>query len=356
MRSFVASALALAAAVFLGGGSAAADGAAGVAPSPSPAEAGTTWALQPAAADGPDGRVSLRHEIDGGGEAADAVALTNFGERPATFAVYASDGVVGADGNFDILASGQAPVDSGAWIALTPVEGSTAREGGGLLLEVAGGATVVVPVQIAVPANATPGDHPAGIVAELAQAGGGVQIASRVGVRVHLRVAGDVVARLGAQDVTATYHPSWNPFGKGTVTVTFDVANTGNVRLGAQADVSAAGPWGLAKGTASATQREVLPGKAAGASVEIAVPPLFLTRGEVAITPSVVGEDQLDATLSAVSVPFTVWAVPWAQLVVILFVVAAFVLVRALRRRAAARVQAKIDAAVAAAVAGGTED
>lgn len=350
MRSFVATALALAAAMLLGGGSAAADGVPGAAPSPSPA-AGTTWALRPAAAEGPDGRVSLRHEIEGGAEAADAVALTNFGERPATFAVYASDGVVGADGNFDILASGQEPVDSGAWIALGPVEDSTAREGGGLLLEVPGGATVVVPVRIAVPANATPGDHPAGIVAELAQAGGGVQIASRVGVRVHLRVAGDVVARLGAQDVEATYHPSWNPFAKGTVTVRFDVANTGNVRLGGQADVSAAGPWGLAKGTATATEREVLPGSAADATVEIRVLPLFLTRGEVAITPSIVGEDQLDATLSAVSVPFTVWAVPWAQLALLALVIVAFVLVRVLRRRAAARVQARIDAAVAAAVA-----
>jgi hypothetical protein len=340
---------------FAGGGPA----VAGTQPSPEPspaATAGTTWALRPATSEGPDGRISLRHVIQGGGQDPDTVALTNFGERPATFAVYASDGVVGTDGNFDILASGKEPVDSGTWITISPVEGSTPRDGGGQLVEVAGGATVLLPVQIAVPADATPGDHPAGIVAELAQAdNGGVQLASRVGVRVHLRVAGDIVADLVPRNVTATYHPSWNPFGRGTVTVRFDVANEGNVRLGAQTDVSAAGPWGIARGSASASEREVLPGTSASTTVTIAVAPLFFTWGDVAVTPSVVGEDDVDATLSAASLSFTAWTVPWAQLALVLLVVGAFVMVRVLRRRNAARVQARIDAAVAAAVATKTE-
>lgn len=321
-------------------------------PTPSPSPAGTTWALRPATADGPDGRISLRHVIQGGGQDPDVVALTNFGQSPATFAVYASDGVIGADGTFDILASDEQPVDSGRWIVLSPVEGSSPREGGGLLVEVAGGATALIPVQIAVPADATPGDHPAGIVAELTQAdGGGVQLASRVGVRVHLRVAGDVVARLVPEHVTATYHPSWNPFAKGTVTVRFDVANTGNVRLGALSEVAVAGPWGAVRGTARSDEREVLPSASAATSVDVPVAPLFFAWGDVAVTPSVVGDDEVDAAMGVARVSFTAWTVPWAQLAVVLLVVAMVVLVRVLRRRAAARVQTRIDAAVAAAVA-----
>jgi hypothetical protein len=293
--------------------------------------------------------------VAGGGDASDLVAVTNFSDRPATFAVYASDGVVTADGSFDVLPADEEAVGGGAWITIAPVEGSAPREGGGVVLEVAAGSTVVLPVQIQVPDNATPGDHPAGIVAELVRAaGGGVQLASRVGVRVHLRVAGDIVAELVPEGVTASYAPSWNPFAQGTVTVQFAVANAGNVRLGAETVASVAGPWGVAPGRVRIEQREVLPGQAAVATVEIPVAPLFFAWGEIATTPVAVGEDEIDTTLSAGAASFTVWTVPWSQLALLAALIGTFFLFRALRRRNAARVQAKIDAAVAAATAGRT--
>lgn len=318
---------------------------------PSEPTASTTWALRPAADDAPDGRISLRHVIEGGAEAGDLLALTNFSDRPATFAVYASDGTVSPDGNFDVLPSDEAPVGGGAWITVGPVEGSTARAEGGVVLEVAAGATVLVPLLISVPSNATPGDHPAGVVAELVQGGGGVQLSSRVGVRVHLRVAGDVVAALVPESVTATYTPSWNPFSGGTVTVTVAVANAGNVRLGAETVTSLEGPGGLASTRATDSQREVLPGQAAETTLEIPVAPLFFAWGDVVVQPTVVGEDDVTAALTAGTASFTVWTVPWSQLVLLLLVVGLIVLVRVSRRRNAARVQAKIDAAVAAATA-----
>ncbi|KGM15350.1 hypothetical protein N867_09405, partial [Actinotalea fermentans ATCC 43279 = JCM 9966 = DSM 3133] len=323
---------------------------AAVAPDPATS---TTWALQPATADGPDGRISLRHVVDGGARADDLVALTNFSDRPATFAVYASDGVVTADGSFDVLASGQAPVDGGAWITVGPVDGAQARDGGGLVLELAAGATALVPVGIAVPAQATPGDHPAGVVAELVQgAGSAVQLTSRVGVRVHLRVSGDVAAALAPETVTASYTPSWNPFAPGTLTVTTTVTNAGNVRLGARTTTSLAGPAGVAPTSAADEQREVLPGTTTTSTVEVAVPPLVMAWGEVTVTPVVVGEDDLGgAALSPATASFTVWTVPWSQLALLLALVAGVLLARRARRRSAARVQARIDAAVAAATA-----
>jgi hypothetical protein len=324
--------------------------------SPAPSESSanaTTWAIQPSTEEGPDGRVSLRHAIEGGGEVSDVVAVTNFSDRAATFAVYASDGVVTADGSFDVLPADQEAVDAGTWITISPVDGSTPREGGGVVLEVPAGATVTLPVQIRVPDNATPGDHPAGIVAELVRAdAGGVQLSSRVGLRVHLRVAGDVVAALVPEGVTVTYTPSWNPFAQGTVTVEFAVANAGNVRLGAETVASIAGPLGVAPEEVVVEQREVLPGQAAVVTAEIPVAPFFYAWGEISTTPVVVGEDDVATVLSGGTTSFTVWTVPWSQLVLLAALVGAFLLVRALRRRNAARVQARIDAAVAAATAG----
>ncbi|TGJ94378.1 hypothetical protein DLJ96_19990, partial [Actinotalea fermentans ATCC 43279 = JCM 9966 = DSM 3133] len=79
--------------------------------------------------------------------------------------VYASDGVVTADGQFDLLPAGATPVDGGAWITLG--EGDTA--GPTQRVEVAAESSVTVPFTVAVPADATPGDHPAGVVAALAR-------------------------------------------------------------------------------------------------------------------------------------------------------------------------------------------
>jgi hypothetical protein len=93
----------------------------------------------------------------------------------------------------------------------------------------------------------------------------------------------------------------------------------------------------------------VLPGQATVATVEIPVTPLFFAWGEIATTPVVVGEDEIDTALSAGTASFAVWTVPWSQLALLAALIGAFFLIRALRRRNAARVQARIDAAVAAA-------
>ncbi|WP_449385934.1 hypothetical protein [Cellulomonas soli] len=141
-----------------------------VEPTPDPA-ASTTWTIEPADAQGPDGRISLRHTVDPGGSVSDHVSLTNFSTRAATFAVYAGDGVVNGSGDFDIRTDGVAE-DGGSWLTLGAVEGSAPRPAGGLVVEVPAGSSVLVPLTVAVPQDATPGDHPAGVVAELVQGDG----------------------------------------------------------------------------------------------------------------------------------------------------------------------------------------
>ena len=307
-----------------------------------------TWAVQPATAEGPDGRISLRHVLDPGASVTEHVAITNFSNRPATFAVYAGDGVVSDSGHFDLPPGDGAPRDGGAWITLGDAPGAERVDGRTLRLTLDPGATVTVPLTVTVPADATPGDHPAGVVAELV-AGDAVRLAARVGTRLHLRVTGDVVASLAPQDVTTRWEPSWNPFAPGTVHVRYRVANTGDVRLAARAATTLAGPFGIAEAEHGTEVREVLPGQSALVEAELRVWPLVRVTGHVDVRPWVVGEDVVDAALRGESADVAVWVLPWSQLALLVLVVGGVLLVRWRRRRTAQQVQARVDEALAAA-------
>ncbi|MCC2334121.1 DUF916 domain-containing protein, partial [Cellulomonas wangsupingiae] len=316
---------------------------------------GVTWSVEPADAAGPDGRVSLRHVVDPGGAVSDHVTVRNFSDRAASFTLYPHDGVVNEEGAFDVLPGDEPVTRAGAWITLGTVAGAQVVGDGRLLLEVPAASAVVVPLEVAVPDDATPGDHAAGVVAELAPADGqAVRVASRVGVRLHLRVSGDVVASLVPRDVRATWRPSWNPFARGTVRVTYVVGNAGNVRLGAGTRTTLGGPFGVG-GSAAATEdvREILPGGSTTVTADLAAWPLVRSAGRVEVVPATVGQDRVDVPLPVARASYAAWTLPWAQLALVLLVGGGAVLVRWWRRRAAAGVQARIDAAVARALVDG---
>jgi len=311
---------------------------------------GVTWALQPGTDGLPDGRVSLRHTADPGETLAESLVLTNFSPQPAAFAVYASDGTVTGEGSFDLIPDAEESTGGGSWVALGAVEGAAPRDDG-IAVTLDAGASVVIPLTVSVPSDASPGDHPAGIVAELLpDAATEVQIASRVGVRLHLRVSGDVAASARPDAVQASYEPSWNPFAPGILTVRYDVANTGNVRVGTESVVRVAGPFGaLAVEPEADVRREILPGQTSPAEVRIPVWPLLLVEGSARVQPSAVGEDVIESALAAASSEFTAWTIPWSQLALIAGVILLVLGIRRARSRATTRMQARIDAAVASA-------
>ncbi|GIG29167.1 hypothetical protein [Cellulomonas marina] len=312
----------------------------------------TTWTVRPAGADGPDGRTSLRHAVEPGQSVADHVAVTSFGPDAAVFRLYASDGVTGPDGAFDILPGGQAPTDGGAWVALGDVPGATREDDGSLTVELAPVATLLVPVTVAVPADATPGDHPAGVVAQVVPSTPqAVEVASRVGVRLHLRVPGELLARVEARDVHATWQPSWNPLAAGTVVVGYTLHNTGNVRAGADARVSAAGPLGALPSQARGAERELLPGQVRQAEVRVPLWGLLRARATVSVAATPVGDDEQVASAPTARAQAVVWAVPWTQALLVVLVALVVVVRVRWRRTSERRVQERIDAAVAAATA-----
>ncbi|MBM7819337.1 hypothetical protein JOE63_001814 [Cellulosimicrobium cellulans] len=296
-----------------------------------------TWSVTPADADGADGRRWVDFTADPGQTVEDHLAVTNFGKVPATFALKSADGYLTANGRFNMLPSDQESTDAGTWFTVQDT------------VEVGPDETVVVPYTITVPENATPGDHPAGIAASITSTGtdaGGTSLGveSRVGFRVTTRVTGEVEPVLVVENVKASYAPSWNPFAAGDLTVSYDVANDGNVRLGAEGDVATSALFGAVSADGAAEPiNEVLPGGSLRSRVDFDdVWPLGPVRTTITVTPTTVADDQVDAPLEPVTVTVTTWAVPWPQLLLIAIVVVLIVGVRDDRRRRRQRLEAML--------------
>lgn len=300
----------------------------GTAVLPADTEDRITWSVTPSGPDGPDGRRWVDLELDPGESVSDHLAVTNFGDVPATFSLSAADGYITRTGRFNMLPSNEESTDAGTWIDLQET------------VEVPADETVVVPYTLTVPENATPGDHPAGIAASVTstQAGEGgtsLGVESRVGFRVTTRVTGEVQPAIAVPDVSAAYTASWNPFAPGEVRVSYDVANDGNIRLGAQSEVSTSALFGLLTQERGAPPvDELLPGGSLNRAVEVdRVWPLGPVTTTVTVTPNAVGDDQIEASLEPVTVSVTTWAVPWAQLLLLAIVAVLFLGIRDDRRR-----------------------
>lgn len=309
------------------------------------ADTTVTWSVRPAdTAQGRD-RPNYAYDLPPGGTVGDALYVANRSPTPITLTVYAADGFLTEDGALDILAGGVASTDLGSWVQVETTE-----------VTLDSGASAEVPFTIAVPADASPGDYAAGVVASmLVTAENGTITERRLGSRVHLRVQGDLAPALTVNDVTVDYHGTANPVEAGSATVTYTLTNTGNTRLDPTVDVALGGPFGLASVSAADDAPELLPGSSLQRTVEVAsVVPLGLLSADVTATSQVVSRtlagaepsslDPLTSTGSAATA-----AMPWTALA-ILAVLAAFVAWRivAARRRKAAHAR-ELAGAVAAA-------
>jgi len=281
-----------------------------------------SWSVSPASAEGPDGRRTIDVAVPPGGSVQEHVLVRNLSEHAVTFDITANDGYLTASGRFDMRPRSHAPVEAGAWVDVVST------------LELEAGDSAVVPVLLQVPADATPGDYSAGVAASVVTSADGlVSTEHRVGVRVDVRVAGDLAPALALDDLEAHYVQSWNPFTPGAVTVSSTVANTGNVRLRSEVSSSIA-PWsGRALSVATQT-----PDLSPGAQTPVVVTtervwPLGPLRTTVALHPAADTEVAAGAgagadTIAPVVQTFTTWALPVPQLLVGL---GALVVVLALR-------------------------
>jgi len=305
-----------------------------------------TWGISPATSEGIDSRSRFDYQVDPGTTITDRVAVTNHSAQKATFRIYATDATTDYDtAAFALLGADQAPTGLGSW---TAVDGKAAKcpdsnddaeascaAGLGATVDLEPGNRAVLPVEITVPANATPGDYSAAIVAShasQAQDGEGspVRVEQRVGTRVYLRVAGDLAPAVTMTGVVSGFSTGWNPFGSGTASVGFDLANTGNVRLSATPSVRLTAPFGIDLGTHElAPVEDLLPGGTGHVTGTVeGVPPLLLAFSDITVTPDAGG---LDAEPLAAST--RAWAIPWSLLGLVVVVVGVPWAVIAWRRR-----------------------
>jgi Bacterial protein of unknown function (DUF916) len=280
----------------------------------------TTFAVQPATAGKPDARAYLSYSATPGAIIKDQVAIRNYSEHPLTLRVYAGDAFNAPDGGFDLQAAAATPVDLGAWISVDQHE-----------VTVPARSSTILPIRITVPADATPGDHAAGIVAALDSPGtdshgNRITVEDRVGSRVYLRISGPLRPGLAVQSLHISYHAGTNPLGRGSALVTYTVRNTGNVRLSATQAVRITNlvTDATARGTASIAQ--LLPGNSITVTARIdGILPAVRSHLRITLTPHALPGD-LDPPLAATGMSVGLWTVSWTLLGLVLVVIVLLVL------------------------------
>ncbi|WP_326837819.1 DUF916 domain-containing protein [Amycolatopsis rhabdoformis] len=290
-----------------------------------------TFGVRPATAKAPDNRPSFGYGATPGAVVKDYVAVSNVGTTPVTLKIYASDAFNTPEGGFDLLASGKKSVDVGAWTKPAQTTVSLKPR-----------SVSIVPFSLTIPANATPGDHAAGIVAALTteQTGANgqrVSVEQRVGARIYLRVTGQLTPRLAITGLTGTYDPT--PFGRGDATVSYVVRNTGNTRLSGTQRLGVSTPWGSTVDSAALPPiPELLPGGLIKVTTKVSgLLPAGWLDATVHVDPHPVAG--FTDPVQPVEETLTLSAVPWAFLGILLVLilgVLAVVFTRRRRRRAGA--------------------
>jgi hypothetical protein len=191
-----------------------------------------------------------------------------------------------------------------------------------------------VPFQVSVPADARPGDHPAGVIASATFGEGQLEVERRIATRLYARVSGTLQPVLTASSYTAAYNGGWNPF-DGSVTVTATISNSGNVALSGVVDVTPRTWFGMVAGTpVQAELPELLPGSSRTVSYQVngvgqvgyLIPHLLMR--------SAVGADSPNpGPLPVIERDAFLIAMPWLLLVAIVAGVGVWFLLRWRRRR-----------------------
>jgi hypothetical protein len=299
----------LCAAVLLAAGTSAvgAQDGPGDVPEPGP---GGGWAVQPSSPDGPGGRDWFFFTLSPGQVFGDMVGISNLSDRPIRFGIFVRDAFnASGSGAFSAQQEDEQPRGAGTWIELAASE-----------YTVEPGMRVDLPFRIEIPDDAPPGDHAAAILAvdmddpgfaqDLEQSG--VSVRTRVGARVYVRVAGPLVPALRIDRIHVAYDNPIVPFiaGGGSATVEWQVTNTGNQRIDADAQLRITGLLGrTVKRLEPVDVPELLPG---GSYTHVqavgGLPPFERLSADVTVT-----SREVEVRRAA-----AFWAVPWLLLALLL--------------------------------------
>jgi type II secretory pathway pseudopilin PulG len=147
--------------------------------------------------------------------------------------------------------------------------------------------------------------------------------------------------------VSASFDDGWIPFTGGDMTVSYELENTGNVRLTGSQLVDVEGPLGIGLTSVHPEDLpELLPGQKYTVTVEATgVQRLGRVTARLTVDPSSLNVPEGSPEPPSVTGVASAWAVPWPELVVLLVVV---VLLWLLRRRSRGRRRRAAEAIAAA--------
>jgi hypothetical protein len=283
-------------------------------------------------------RPYFSYQMGVGGSLADHVEVFNYGKTPLTLSVFAADLTNSSDGSLAVGLQNEATNDAGSWVRLAarvqivtlPAQNKN------------GPGKAVLPLTIAVPRDAVPGDHGAAIVATLSTIGKNpkgenVKLDQRIATRVYVRVAGPLHPRLAVENVKVAYHGDVNPVGSGSATVTYTVHNTGNVRLAASQLVKVSGLLGMkAKDVSPPNLALLFPKASETVTVEVTgVRPTIWQQAHIMVTPRLFA-DQAPMPVPIAKVDKSFNAVPWTLIGIVALVIlltAVWLLLRHRRQR-----------------------
>ena len=284
-----------------------------------------SWSVTPASATGPDSRVVFSYaNVKPGSTISDHVAVINRSRQIVSFTLYATDATgTTARNGLILLPTATRPVDIGSWASFP-------RHGARMSVIIPARTGLVEAFTLAVPHNATPGDHTGGMVASVAferknTLGQVVTLDERVADPIELRVAGPLHAALRVESISADFSTTLNPFGDGSATVSYTVANTGNVRLTGSQVVSVTGPFGIASNVAPTRLPVVLNGDSIRLTVRAAgLYPAGPLSAHVHVSPAnPAGAAPIPEPVAATTGSVSLFAVPWGLIGLVILLAAA---------------------------------
>lgn len=159
----------------------------------------------------------------------DTVAVENLGDSDLSLKIYAVDALTTTDGAFALENEDESKDEIGNWVNLSENE-----------LNLAAKEKKAVTFSIAIPEDATPGEHIGGIVIENAelQEGELLNLKTRVGVRIYETVPGDIVKKINMEDIQVEgfYDSIWSLFYEWKAK--FKLANEGNTQAQPTIDIA----------------------------------------------------------------------------------------------------------------------
>lgn len=288
-------------------------------------------------------RNSFSYSINPGNELSDSIVITNRGTEPLDLGIYAADGFTNEDGQLDLNDAGATPTGIGAW-----VHGESDQ------LHIDPGTSVDYPFTVSVPDNATPGDYVGGVLTSLTSSADTSQFDTdrRLGIKIALRVSGDLEPSIAVENTQLNWSGSLNPFAGGDATLSYTIRNTGNTVIAALHGTDVSGPFGLFSSEVEAEDDlpQLLPGETWDVTTVVHVAPLVWLTGTATVIPLALDAAGTTSQFDPVYAKAGTLAISWMLLLTLTAVGALVWLGIRLRRESAARRQEREDARVQEAV------